>query len=127
MRILMIMLFCCWLAPALADIVDTWAFSSTAMQKKALSIAGQIRCPQCQNQNVLESSAPVAVAMRHEIFTMVEQGKSRHEVIAAMTERYGNFVRYQPALSANTLALWLLPGLLLAAISWLLWRARSRR
>ncbi|MFV8112038.1 cytochrome c-type biogenesis protein CcmH, partial [Enterobacter cloacae complex sp.6700816] len=47
-----------------AQIVDTWAFNSSEEQEKSLHIASQLRCPQCQNQNLLESNAPTAVSMR---------------------------------------------------------------
>lgn len=111
--------------PLAAQIVDTWAFSTPEMQAKALAVAGQIRCPQCQNQSLLESNAPAAVAMRHEVFAMTEQGKTADEIMGFMTERYGNFVRYQPAVEVPTLVLWGLPPLMLGAIALVLWRRRG--
>ncbi|MGL5385514.1 MAG: cytochrome c-type biogenesis protein CcmH [Serratia sp. (in: enterobacteria)] len=110
--------------PLAAQIVDTWAFSTPEVQERALAVAGQIRCPQCQNQSLLESNAPAAVAMRHEVFAMTEQGKTQAEIINFMTARYGNFVRYQPALEVSTLLLWGLPPLMLGAIGLVLWRRR---
>lgn len=111
--------------PLVAQIVDTWAFSTPEMQERALAVAGQIRCPQCQNQSLLESNAPAAVAMRHEVFAMTEQGKRQAEIINFMTARYGNFVRYQPALEVSTWLLWGLPPLMLGVIGLVLWRRRA--
>ncbi|MFN3066671.1 cytochrome c-type biogenesis protein CcmH [Serratia sp. J2] len=111
--------------PLAAQIVDTWAFTSPEMQEQALTVAGQIRCPQCQNQSLLESNAPAAVAMRHEVFAMTEQGKTQAEIMSFMTARYGNFVRYQPAFEPSTLLLWGLPPLMLGAIGLVLWRRRK--
>ncbi|WP_447873079.1 cytochrome c-type biogenesis protein CcmH [Serratia fonticola] len=111
--------------PLAAQIVDTWAFTSLEMQERALAVAGQIRCPQCQNQSLLESNAPAAVAMRHEVFAMTEQGKTQAEIMNFMTARYGNFVRYQPAFESSTLLLWGLPPLMLGAIGLVLWRRRK--
>lgn len=65
-----------------AQVVDTWAFDNPQQQEKALSIASQLRCPQCQNQNLLESNAPVAVSMRHQVYTMVAEGKDEAEITA---------------------------------------------
>lgn len=113
--------------PLAAQIVDTWAFTSPEMQEKALAIAAQIRCPQCQNQSLLESNAPAAVAMRHEVFAMTEQGKTAAEIMNFMTARYGNFVRYQPALETSTLLLWGGPPLMLAVIARMLWRRRGTK
>lgn len=38
-----------------AQVVDTWRFENAQQQEKSLFIASQLRCPQCQNQNLLES------------------------------------------------------------------------
>ncbi|MFV8208555.1 cytochrome c-type biogenesis protein CcmH, partial [Enterobacter cloacae complex sp.6701988] len=88
---------------------DTWAFNSSEEQEKSLHIASQLRCPQCQNQNLLESNAPTAVSMRHQVFKMVAEGKNESQIKHYMTERYGDFVLYNPPLNSSTLLLWLLP------------------
>ncbi|NDO81773.1 heme lyase NrfEFG subunit NrfF [Citrobacter sp. NCU1] len=106
-----------------AQVVDTWAFANPQQQEKSLFIASQLRCPQCQNQNLLESNAPVAVSMRHQVFTMVAQGKSEEEITRWMTQRYGEFVLYNPPLTGQTLVLWALPCVLLLLAGALLWRA----
>ncbi|RDK89843.1 heme lyase NrfEFG subunit NrfF [Enterobacillus tribolii] len=112
-----------------AQIVDTWQFASPEQQKQAYDLARELRCPQCQNQNLMESNAPVAVTMRHEVFTLVEQGKSADEIVASMTQRYGEFVRYTPSLTRHTLLLWGAPLLLvgMAGGGWWLAMRRQRR
>ncbi|WP_457810151.1 heme lyase NrfEFG subunit NrfF, partial [Providencia rustigianii] len=105
-----------------AQIVDTWQFSSSEEQEISLQIASQLRCPQCQNQNLLESNAPTAVSMRHQVFKMVAEGKTESQIIAYMTERYGNFVLYNPPFSLGTSLLWLLPLLSIITIIFILWR-----
>lgn len=107
---------------AQAQVVDTWAFSSPEQRQTALNIAGELRCPQCQNQSLLESTSPVAVSMRHEVFSMVEQGKTKSDIMAFMTERYGDFVQYNPPLKMHTGLLWFTPLLLLLVIVAILWR-----
>ncbi len=108
-----------------AQVVDTWAFESPQQQDKALFIAGQLRCPQCQNQNLLESNAPVAVSMRHQVYSMVAAGKDEAEITAWLTDRYGDFIRYNPPLSGQTMLLWALPCLLLPLVGIVLWRVRA--
>ncbi|EAM9821271.1 heme lyase NrfEFG subunit NrfF [Salmonella enterica] len=110
-----------------AQVVDTWRFDNPQQQEKALSIASQLRCPQCQNQNLLESNAPVAVSMRHQVYSMVAEGKSEAEITAWMTDRYGDFVRYNPPLNEQTLLLWALPCLLLLLVGVVVWRVRKRQ
>ncbi|KHS73366.1 heme lyase NrfEFG subunit NrfF [Pectobacterium brasiliense] len=110
-----------------AQVVDTWAFSSQAQRQEAMAIAGELRCPQCQNQSLLESNSPVAVSMRHEVFSMVEQGKSKSDIMAFMNQRYGDFVQYNPPMKMQTGILWLTPLLLLLAIAVIAWRVIRRQ
>ncbi|ENA4996649.1 heme lyase NrfEFG subunit NrfF [Escherichia albertii] len=110
-----------------AQVVDTWQFANLQQQEQALSIASQLRCPQCQNQNLLESNAPVAVSMRHQVYSMVAKGKSEAEIIGWMTERYGDFVRYNPPLTGQTLVLWALPVVLLLMVALILWQVRKKQ
>ncbi|EGM7732762.1 heme lyase NrfEFG subunit NrfF [Escherichia albertii] len=110
-----------------AQVVDTWQFANPQQQEQALSIASQLRCPQCQNQNLLESNAPVAVSMRHQVYSMVAEGKSEAEIIGWMTERYGDFVRHNPPLTGQTLVLWALPVVLLLMVALILWQVRKKQ
>ncbi|EPE8323872.1 heme lyase NrfEFG subunit NrfF [Escherichia albertii] len=110
-----------------AQVVDAWQFTNQQQQEQALSIASQLRCPQCQNQNLLESNAPVAVSMRHQVYSMVAEGKSEAEIIGWMTERYGDFVRYNPPLTGQTLVLWALPVVLLLMVALILWQVRKKQ
>jgi len=94
--------------------VDTYEFKSPENQKRALSLAHSLRCPQCQNQNLVDSNSPVAQDLRLEVYEMVDDGKSDSEIVEFMTSRYGEFVLYKPRMEAKTYALWLGPiGLLL--------------
>lgn len=119
----LLLLFTCF---ARAQVVDT-APANPQQQQQALNIASQLRCPQCQNQNLLESNAPVAVSMRHQVYSMVAEGKNEVEIIGWMTERYGDFVRYNPPLTGQTLVLWALPVVLLLLMALILWRVRAKR
>lgn len=56
---------------------------------------------------MLEFNAPVAVSMRHEVFAMVEQGKSSQDIMDFMASRYGEFVRYNLVFNLQTLILFL--------------------
>lgn len=118
------------LLPSLAcsALVDTYRFSSVEHQQRALTLAKELRCPQCQNQNLLESTSPIAQDLRLEVYRLVDGGDSDEEIIALMTRRYGDFVLYRPPLRAGTLVLWFAPALLLTgAIVALLIAVRRRR
>lgn len=103
---------------AIATPVDTYEFKSPDNQKRALSLAHSLRCPQCQNQNLIDSNSPVASDLRLEVFKMVDEGKGDDEIIEFMTSRYGEFVLYKPKMEAKTYILWLGPiGLLIIGLA----------
>ncbi|KGQ56408.1 cytochrome C biosynthesis protein [Gallibacterium anatis str. Avicor] len=108
MKKFIFLLLCCT-AFARAEIVETFQFHSEESQQRAISLAKTLRCPQCQNQNLVESNAEVAAELRLEVYKMVNQGKSNDEIIQIMTQRFGDFVRYDPPFTSNTFLLWLIP------------------
>ncbi|KAB2823709.1 heme lyase NrfEFG subunit NrfF [Aliivibrio finisterrensis] len=93
--------------------VELFEFNSPQEQKRSIDLAKQLRCPQCQNQNLVESNSPIAKDLRLQVYQQIKAGKSDKEVVAFMTRRFGDFVLYEPPLNAKTYVLWLLPLLLL--------------
>ncbi len=70
--------------------VDARRFDNPATAGKALSIASQLRCPQCQNQICWN---PIARGGQyHQVYSMVAEGKARSGNHHWMTDRYGDFV-----------------------------------
>lgn len=98
---------------ALASGVDTYQFQHPERQSRAQDLARALRCPQCQNQNLVESNSPIARDLRLEVYRWVDEGQSDEQIIARMTSRFGDFVRYDPPFKASTLLLWAGPLLLL--------------
>ena len=96
-----------------AEMVDTYAFKNQSDRTRAVELAKSLRCPQCQNQNLVESNSPIAYDLRIEVYKMVDEGKSNQQIIDTMTARFGNLVNYKPPFQWNTALLWLLPILLL--------------
>jgi cytochrome c-type biogenesis protein CcmH len=92
-------------------------------------ITSELRCLVCQNQTIADSNASLAVDLRREARALIKQGKSDQEVVAYMTDRYGDFVLYRPPLKATTLLLWFGPALMLvggAAVLVIVLRRRGR-
>ncbi|GAM58434.1 cytochrome c heme lyase subunit ccmL [Vibrio ishigakensis] len=92
--------------------VELFEFDSIAQQKQAINLAKTLRCPMCQNQNLIESNSEVAKDIRLRVFELVKAGKSDAEVKAFMVERYGEHVLYKPKLSMQNTLLWGVPILL---------------
>lgn len=111
---------------ALASGVDTYQFRHPELQNRAQELARALRCPQCQNQNLVESNSPIARDLRLEVYRWVDEGQSDEQVIARMTERFGDFVRYAPPLKASTALLWGGPLLLLGLALLTLFRRLTR-
>lgn len=85
------------------------SFDDPLQQQLFAQLTAELRCPKCQNQNIADSNAVVAVDMRQKTYQLVREGQSYDEVIAYMKSRYGDFVHYQPPLRWSTVWLWLLP------------------
>lgn len=113
---------------AQAEMVDTFEFSNAENRVRAVALAKSLRCPQCQNQNLVESNATQAFQLRLEVYEMVEQGKSNQEIIQIMTNRFGHFVNYKPPVNTQTWVLWGVPfGLFSLLLGAVLWRARKKK
>ncbi len=93
--------------------VDLFEFNSVELQQRANALAKVLRCPQCQNQNLVESNAQAAKDLRLKVYTMVNEGRSNQEVKDYLVARYGNIVLYQPPLNYSTAVLWIFPPLFL--------------
>lgn len=84
-----------------------------ALEKRVQQLSAELRCLVCQNQSLADSHAELAIDLKNQVREQLKQGASDRQVIAFMTERYGDFVLYRPPLKATTLLLWFGPGLLL--------------
>ncbi len=102
-------LFCSVSAWASIDVLN---FTSQEQEKEYQQLTQELRCPQCQNNNIADSNATIAVDMRAKVFELLQEGKSKQQVVDYMVQRYGNFVTYDPPLTAATIMLWVLPLLL---------------
>lgn len=113
-------------ATAYSSGVDTYQFRHPELQNRAQELARTLRCPQCQNQNLVESNSPIARDLRLEVYRWVDEGQSDEQVIARMTERFGDFVRYDPPFKSSTALLWSGPLLLLGLALLILFRRLTR-
>ncbi|MBH9552046.1 cytochrome c-type biogenesis protein [Inhella gelatinilytica] len=90
------------------------AASAEALEARTQQLAAQLRCLVCQNQTIADSHAPLALDLKQQVRLQLEQGRSEAEILQYMTERYGDFVLYNPPLKGSTALLWAAPALLMA-------------
>lgn len=102
--------------------IEARQFASPQQEKNYHTLTQELRCPQCQNNNIADSNATIAVDMRDKVFELLQQGYSKQQVVDYMVARYGNFITYAPPLTPATAILWLaLLSLILFGIL-LVWR-----
>ena len=94
--------------------VETYVFDTPAQEESYKKLTAELRCLVCQNQNLADSNAELALDMRRKTYEMVSAGKSEKEIVDFMVTRYGDFVMYRPPLKSTTMFLWFGPMILLA-------------
>jgi len=89
------------------------AFSDAHLQSRYEGLINELRCLVCQNQTIADSNAGLASDLRREVRELLTSGKGDDEIRHFLTQRYGDFVLYDPPLTARTYLLWAAPALLL--------------
>ncbi len=93
--------------------IDIHEFKTEQQRLDYQQLTEELRCLVCQNQNIADSDAGLAKDLRNEVAKMVQQDMSQTEITDYLVERYGDFVRYNPPMRADTMALWAMPLLVL--------------
>lgn len=97
------------------------------IEQRMKALTQQLRCLVCQNETLAESHADLAEDLRQEIRGQMKAGKSDQEILAFLTQRYGDFVLYRPPVKLSTYFLWFGPFVLLVAGTAVLYRYIRRR
>ncbi len=98
-----------------------------AQEEAARELMETLRCLKCQSQSIADSDAPMAGDMRHQVRSRIEAGETPDEVRAWLVERYGDYVSYDPQVSATTWPLFAVPVLLLLFAGLMFWRRVGRK
>lgn len=93
--------------------VEYREFQNPEQQQAYESLTSELRCLVCQNQTIADSNAELAADLRRQVYEMLQQGKSREDIAQFMTDRYGDFVLYNPPFKLKTGLLWLGPAVFL--------------
>jgi len=100
----------------LAASSDLYVFASAQKKAQFAEIIHEIRCLVCQNQNLVDSNAPLAQDLRLVIYRRIKNGESPTEIKKYLIGRYGNFIVFRPVFSRLTYCLWLSPFILFVLI-----------
>lgn len=84
-----------------------------AKEKEAKRLMETLRCLVCQGQSIADSDAEMAGDMRALVRQRIAAGENPDDVRDWLVKRYGDYVTYDPPLSAATAPLWIAPLVLL--------------
>jgi len=92
--------------------IEVFTFENSEQEVLYQNITKELRCLVCQNQNIADSDADLAIDLKTQVAQFVVQGQNEQQIIDYMVERYGDFVRYDPPLNSETIVLWTAPLIL---------------
>lgn len=97
------------------------------LEAEATALMHTLRCLKCQSQSIADSDAPMAGDMRHQVRSRILAGESPDQIRGWLTARYGDYVSYEPEVSATTWPLFAAPVLLLLIVGGVLLRRLGKR
>lgn len=103
------------IAPPAVALDTAEMFPDPAKEARAREIGRSLRCLVCQNESIFDSNAGLARDLRVLVRERMEAGDSDEEVIAYISDRYGDYVLLKPRLKPQTYLLWGAPILFLLA------------
>ena len=106
--------------------VLTTPATSSATQRVA-HLETLVKCPSCQDLSVAQSTSSSSLAVRHEIATMVQKGRSDTQILTAIEAAYGPSILLSPSTSGLGVLLWLGPCALFAGLGATVVILRRRR
>jgi cytochrome c-type biogenesis protein CcmH len=128
LRFVALLLLCLLPSLALAQVQEEEQPSDDpVIEARLAKLSHELRCLQCQNQTLADSPSGLAADLRREIREQMKAGKSDKEIVAFLTDRYGQFILYRPRVTPLTYLLWFGPFVLLLAGLLLLFRYIKQR
>ena len=94
--------------------VEIKQFKNAEQEQRYKNIIDELRCLVCQNQNLADSNAGLAVDLRNKVYKMILAGDDDEAIYDYMVTRYGDFVLYRPPFKATTFLLWVGPFIIFA-------------
>ena len=112
LRTMMAIAALCWATLVMA-VDNTPPLPDPSMQQRYLGLIHELRCMQCQNETLADSSVGLAADLRLEIHELILAGKSDEQIRDYLVARYGEFILFRPRMSLRNLWLWAAPAVML--------------
>ena len=68
-----------------------------------------LRCLVCQGQSIADSNSDFAITLKLVVKDLIEKGKSEDEIYDFLSEKYGDWILYNPKFNLANILLWGLP------------------
>ena len=87
-----------------------------ASAEREINIYKNIRCLVCQGQSLNDSNSDFAVDLKKVIKKKIINKETDKEIYKYLTERYGDWILFDPPLKKKTLLFWVLPFITLIGV-----------
>ena len=72
-------------------------------------ITKNLRCLVCQGQSVYDSDSEFATSLKLLIGNKIQQNLTEEEIYSFLTDKYGDWILYNPKFNPGNFLLWILP------------------
>ena len=86
-----------------------YEFNDSLQEKRFYALISEIRCPKCTSGSIASSDAPVSRDSKNKVYELVLAGSTDQEIKKYVSERFGDFSDYRPALEGSNYFLWFGP------------------
>ena len=91
-----------------------YEFEDSMQEKRFYSLISEIRCPKCTSGSIASSDVPVSRDLKNKVYELILDGSTDAEIKKYVSERFGSFSNYKPALEGSNYFLWFGPFIFLA-------------
>ena len=113
-KLILIFSVCTLSVPAFDQMI--YEFEEIVQEKRFYSLISEIRCPKCTSGSIASSDVPVSRDLKNKVYELIISGYTDQEIKAYVSERFGNFSDYRPALEGANYFLWFGPLIFFALI-----------
>ena len=108
--------------------ISSHSYAGSVEDEKLYSkIITELRCMVCQNQNIAESEAPLAIDLRKKVKSMINNGYDENYIKTYMSNRYSDFILYDPPFRIQNILLWIGPFIFLFIITIIMFRKNIKK
>lgn len=91
-----------------------YEFEDSMQENRFYSLISEIRCPKCTSGSIASSDVPVSRDLKNKVYELILDGSTDAEIKKYVSERFGSFSNYRPALEGSNYFLWFGPFIFLA-------------